>query len=69
MIVDNVMIVVFFAISRTAVIVNSPCEPVASCFAVIIVEPALCIVTVRPPAPPILATVVSLLVKINGSQL
>ena len=40
---------------------------VASCFAVNVVVPALCIVTVRSPAPPILATVGTLLVNINGS--
>ena len=35
----------------------------------IVVEPALCMLTVRPPAPPILATVGSLLVNVNGSPL
>jgi len=55
--------------TRVADIVNSLRLAVAACDAVITVEPAPTILTVRPPSPVSVATDVLLLVKVNPTVL
>lgn len=51
--------------TSVADIFNSPRLAVAACVAVITVEPTPTMLTVRPPAPPIVATFVLLLEKVK----